>query len=175
MLVLSVDNRTNLAFLFYTIATKLYLIDKTSICFTLKPLYSNTECTNMQSNYRQNLNILNMQRDTTIQSVPFHQGNGTGGTDGTCWGNYSKGRYAPERIQAGFLVPLVPLVPHIPWNGTEQTVDYRSKKLTILVPSVPLVPHSRWNGTEQGRWSWPIDTAAPRPLQEKAVKASSLR
>lgn len=29
-------------------------------------------------------------------------------------------RYAAERIQTGFLVPLVPLVPHIPWNGTEQ-------------------------------------------------------
>ena len=32
-----------------------------------------------------------------------------------------------------------------------------------------------FRGTEQGQWSGPIDTAAPRPLQEKAVKASSLR
>ena len=65
--------------------------------------------------------------------------------------DYPEGRYAAERIQTGFLVPLVPLVPHIPWNGTEQTADYRWKKLTILVPSVPLVPHRGWNGTEQGR------------------------
>ncbi len=78
--------------------------------------------------------------------------------------DYPEGRYAPERIQVGFLVPLVPLVPLIPRNGTEQTADYRWKKLTILVPSVPLVPHRGWNGTEQGRWSGPIDTAASRPL-----------
>ncbi len=151
MLVLSVDNRTNLAFLFYTIATKLYLIDKTSICFTLKPLYSNTECTNMQSNYRQNLNILNMQRDTTLQSVPFHQGNGTGGTDGTCWGNYSKGRYAPERIQAGFLVPLVPLVPHIPWNGTEQNAWIKADSCSIC-SACPTHSVER-NGTRPMVWA----------------------
>ena len=48
--------------------------------------------------------------------------------------DYFEGRYAAERFQTGFLVPLVPLVPHIPWNGTEQ-----------------------------GRWSGPIDTAVPRP------------
>ena len=56
----------------------------------------------------------------TIFLVPFHRGNGTGGTHGTSFGNYQEDRYALERIQAGFLVPLVPLVPHIPWNGTEQ-------------------------------------------------------
>ena len=107
--------------------------------------------------------------------VPFHKGNGTGGTDGTSLDDYPEGRYAPERIQAFFFVPLVPLVPHIPWNGTEQTADYHWKKLTILVPSVPLVPHRGWNGTEQGRWFGPMFTSAAQPFQEKAVKASSLR
>ena len=52
--------------------------------------------------------------------VPFHKGNGTGGTHETSLADYPEGRYAAERIQTGFLVPLVPLVPHIPWNGTEQ-------------------------------------------------------
>jgi hypothetical protein len=51
------------------------------------------------------------------------------------------------------------------------TAGYRWKMLTIFVPSVQLVPLIPWNGTEQGRWFGPIDTAAPRPLQEKAVKA----
>lgn len=59
------------------------------------------------------------------------------------------------------------------FHGTERNMMPESRP--IFVPSVPLVPLIPWNGTEQGRWSWPIDTAAPRPLQEKAVKASSLR
>ena len=50
--------------------------------------------------------------------VPFHKGNGTGGTNETSLGDYPEGRYAAERFQAGFLVPLVPLVPHRGWNGT---------------------------------------------------------
>ena len=77
-----------------------------------------------------------------MRLVPFHRGNGTGGTHGTSFSNYTEYRYVTERIQAGFLVPLVPLVQLIPWNGTEQ-----------------------------GRWSGPIDTAAPRPLQEKDAGA----
>ena len=59
------------------------------------------------------------------------------------------------------------------FHGTERNKMPESRP--ILVPSVPLVPLIPWNGTEQGRWSGPIDTAASRPLQEKAVKASSLR
>ena len=59
------------------------------------------------------------------------------------------------------------------FHGTEQ--NKAVILADIFVPLVPLVPHRGWNGTEQGRWSGPIDTAAPRPLQEKAVKASSLR
>jgi len=59
------------------------------------------------------------------------------------------------------------------FHGTERNKMPGSRP--ILVPSVPLVPLIPWNGTEQGRWSGPIDTAASRPLQEKAVKASSLR
>ena len=59
------------------------------------------------------------------------------------------------------------------FHGTERNKMPGSRP--IFVPSVPLVPVIPWNGTEQGRWSGPIDTAASRPLQEKAVKASSLR
>ena len=50
-------------------------------------------------------------------------------------------------------------------GGTEQ--NKAAIKADISVPLVPLVPHRGWNGTEQGRWFGPIDTAAPRPLQEK--------
>ena len=45
--------------------------------------------------------------------VPFHKGNGTGGTPGTRW---------PDN--ADVFVPSVPLVPLIPRNGTEQGGDF---------------------------------------------------
>ena len=44
--------------------------------------------------------------------VPFHKGNGTGGTPGTKCPN-----------NADVFVPSVPLVPLIPRNGTEQDGD----------------------------------------------------
>ena len=48
----------------------------------------------------------------SINLVPFHKGNGTGGTLGTRW---------PDN--ADVFVPSVPLVPLIPRNGTEQGGD----------------------------------------------------
>ena len=59
--------------------------------------------------------------------VPFHKGNGTGGTHRTRLVNDFQGTPPIECIQTGFLVPLVPLVSHIPWNGTEQ-------KQPLLIP-----------------------------------------
>ena len=50
--------------------------------------------------------------------VPFHKGNGTGGTDGTSLDDYPEGRYAPERIQAFFLFHLFRLF-HT-FHGTER-------------------------------------------------------
>jgi hypothetical protein len=58
--------------------------------------------------------------------VPFQEGNGTGGTHGTSFGDYQEDKYAAERFQAGFLVPLVPLVSHIPRNGTEQDAGIKA-------------------------------------------------
>lgn len=91
--------------------------------------------------------------------VPFHKGNGTGGTHGTSLGDYQEGRNATERIQTGFLVPLVPLVPHIPWNGTERNKLPGSRP--ILVPSVPLVPLIPWNGTRTMVWADRYGRSAP--------------
>lgn len=62
----------------------------------------------------------------TYHLVPFHKGNGTGGTRETSLGDYQEGRYATERIQAGVFVPLVPLVPLIPRNGTEQDAGIKA-------------------------------------------------
>ena len=59
-------------------------------------------------------------RKMMIHLVPFHKGNGTGGTHGTRLVNYFQGAPPIERTQGHFLVPLVPLVSHIPRNGTEQ-------------------------------------------------------
>ncbi len=97
--------------------------------------------------------------------VPFHQGNGTGGTHGTLLLPFT-------------LFHLFRLFHSL--YGTEQNKMSESVPMSmsvsgISVPSVPLVPHRGWNGTEQGRWFGPMFTSAAQPLNEKAVKASSLR
>ena len=58
--------------------------------------------------------------------VPFHKGNGTGGTDGTRLDNDFQGLPPIERTQGHFFVPLVPLVSHIPRNGTEQDAGIKT-------------------------------------------------
>ena len=58
--------------------------------------------------------------------VPFHKGNGTGGTYGTRLADYFQGLPPIERTQWHFLVPLVPLVSHIPRNGTEQDAGIKA-------------------------------------------------
>lgn len=56
--------------------------------------------------------------------VPFHKGNGTGGTHRTRLVNDSQGITPIECVQTEFLVPLVPLVSHIPWNGTKTATPH---------------------------------------------------
>ena len=53
--------------------------------------------------------------------------------------DYPEGRYAAERIQTGFLVPLVPLVSHIPRNGTEQDAGIKADFVPLLYRFVSAV------------------------------------
>ena len=91
--------------------------------------------------------------------VPFHKGNGTGGTHETSLADYPEGRYAAERIKTGFLVPLVPLVPHIPWNGTEQNAWIKADSCSIC-SGCPTHSVER-NGTRPMVWADRYGRSAP--------------
>ena len=78
-------------------------------------------------------------RKMMINLVPFHKGNGTGGTHGTRLVNYFQGAPPIERTQGHFLVPLVPLVSHTPWNGTEQDAGIKADFVPLLYRFVSAV------------------------------------
>ena len=78
--------------------------------------------------------------------VPFHKGNGTGGTHGT---------NCPDN--ADVFVPSVPLVPRKGWNGTEQDSD--SGRYFCSACSAQGVERNRTRSM-----CLPIDTSAPQPL-----------
>ena len=71
--------------------------------------------------------------------VPFHKGNGTGGTRGTRLVNDFQGLPPIERTLGHILVPLVPLVSHIPRNGTEQDAGIRADFVPLLYRFVSAV------------------------------------
>ena len=71
--------------------------------------------------------------------VPFHKGNGTGGTYGTRLDNDFQGLHPIERTLGHTLVPLVPLVSHIPRNGTEQDAGIKADFVPLLYRFVSAV------------------------------------
>ena len=83
--------------------------------------------------------IYKKNKFTSLTLVPFHQGNGTGGTHGTRLVNVFQGTPPIEHTQGHFLVPLVPLVSLIPRNGTEQDAGIKADFVPLLYRFVSAV------------------------------------
>ena len=100
-----------------------------------------------------------LMASNTYHLVPFHKGNGTGGTHGIRCVNDFQGIPPIERTQGHFLVPLVPLVSHIPWNGTEQDAGIKADSCSIC-SACPTHSVER-NGTTPMVWADRYDRSAP--------------